>query len=245
MRAEYTPADSGKVGLFAGYDDPGSHFSRRLAAVQDAVRDALGAMPPGPIVVVDICSGVGRAVLPILPSHARLADIRAWLLELDARSAAIARKTVHDAVLTGVRIVETDAGLSTSYVGVPRANLVIMSGVLAHLSNADRTRTLRFLRQICAPGATLIWTIGIHWNPWRIRTVRRSVTEAGFSPLALRSVARWRWGGGARHEIGAARMTCEPEALEPGARVFAFQPSLRGRFRSVRRVARLALRPLR
>ena len=233
--------------VFSGYTNPRSHFSRRLAVVQQAVGDALSAAAPGPVVVVDICSGVGNAILPVLDSHPRRDDVTACLLELDPESVRGARKTIDTLGLDRVNVVEADAGLSRAYVGLPRANILILSGVLAHLSDADRVALLAFISRLCAPDATLIWTIGSRWDPTRIRRVRGFVVLAGVTPLALRAVSRWRWGGGVKHEIGVGRVHSNPHGPEPGSgvRLFTFRLSFWQRHPRIQRLLRPVARFIR
>src|SRR4029077_10115612 len=39
------------------YDKPGTPLARRLAAVQDQIRVALDAAPPGPLHAISLCAG--------------------------------------------------------------------------------------------------------------------------------------------------------------------------------------------
>lgn len=233
--------------VFSGYTNPRSHFSRRLAVVQEAVDDALSTVKRGPVVVADICSGVGHASLPVVAGHPRRGDVTAWLLEFDPDSVHAARTTIGTLGLTRVNLLEADAGHSSSYVGLPRANILIVSGVLAHLSDADRVTFLGFLPRVCAPDAILIWTIGNRWDPTRIRRVRGFVVHAGVTPLSLRTVTRWRWGGDVKHEVGAGRMHSNPHGPEPGpgVRLFTFRPSFWQRHPRLRHLLRQAVRVLR
>ena len=215
--------------------------------MQQAVGDALSAAAPGPVVVVDICSGVGSALLPVLASHPRRGDVTAYLLELDHESVTGARETIDTLGLDRVNVVEADAGLLLSYAGLPQANILILSGVLAHLSGADRIALLDFLPHLGVPEATLVWTIGNRWDPTRIRRVRGYVVQAGVARLALRVVSRWRWGGGVKHEIGVGRMRQTPHGPEPGpgTRLFTFRLSFWERHPRARQFLRPALRIIR
>jgi hypothetical protein len=49
-----------------GYDKPGTRLARRLAAVQDQIRVALDAAPPGPLHAVSLCAGQGRDLIGAL-----------------------------------------------------------------------------------------------------------------------------------------------------------------------------------
>ena len=54
-----------------GYDQPESPLSQRLGIVQDNIRTALDAAPPGPIHVVSMCAGEARDILGVLEDHPR------------------------------------------------------------------------------------------------------------------------------------------------------------------------------
>src|SRR5687767_8302828 len=70
------------------YDDPRSSMSRRVAIVQRMLRRALDAAPLGPVSLISMCAGQGRDVIGVLTDHPRAPDVRALLVELDARNAA-------------------------------------------------------------------------------------------------------------------------------------------------------------
>ncbi len=48
------------------YDRADNPLTRRLAQVQEYIRVALDAAPPGPIRVVSMCAGEGRDILGVL-----------------------------------------------------------------------------------------------------------------------------------------------------------------------------------
>jgi hypothetical protein len=87
------------------YDDPGSALARRLVAVQDQIRAALDAAPPGPLRAVSLCAGQGRDLIGALAAHPRRADVAARLVELDPRNAGLARAAAERAALPGVEVV--------------------------------------------------------------------------------------------------------------------------------------------
>ncbi len=75
------------------YDEPDTALARRLAAVQDQIRAALDAAPPGPLHAVSLCAGQGRDLIGVLARHPRRDDVTARLVELDPRNTAAARGT--------------------------------------------------------------------------------------------------------------------------------------------------------
>ena len=136
------------------YDEPDSPLSRRLAIVQDAIRAALDAAPPGEIRVVSMCAGEGRDILGVLADHPRAADVRGRLVELDAGLAATARAHAP----AGIEVLVGDAGLASSYTGAVPADVVLMCGVFGNIADTDVENTVRHAASLCAPGATVIWT---------------------------------------------------------------------------------------
>lgn len=226
--------------MFRRYDEPGSHFAPRLAVAQRVLREALDRAAPGPVVVLDICGGSGRVVLPVLADHPRHAEVRAYLIDRDAASIAAARTAAAASAPAAVNAIEADAGLSDTYGGLPRADIVILSGVLVHLSPTDRGRLLRFIRQLASPGAQIIWTIGWKWDPTRMARVRRAIGRGGFAVLARHRVNHPRFNRVKKHEVSVARFTGEAEPFQSGRSVFAFRRSFASRHPALARW----LRPL-
>jgi hypothetical protein len=73
------------------YDEPDTGLARRLAAVQDQIRTALDAAPPGPLHAISLCAGQGRDLIGVLARHPRRDDVTARLVELDPRNTEAAR----------------------------------------------------------------------------------------------------------------------------------------------------------
>lgn len=96
------------VDWYAWHDDyrtPGTSLARRLPVVQERVRIALDAAPPGRLHVVSVCAGQGRDLLGVLVDHPRRDDVTARLVELDPRNAAAAAHAA--ASLDQVEVVAT------------------------------------------------------------------------------------------------------------------------------------------
>jgi hypothetical protein len=64
------------VDWHAAYDEPGSPLRRRLALVQQQIREALDATETSPISVISMCAGQGRDLLGVLAD--RTGTIREW-----------------------------------------------------------------------------------------------------------------------------------------------------------------------
>src|SRR6476659_7369793 len=142
----------------AGYADPASGMSARLAAVQGVIGRWLDETAPRPVRVLSACAGDGRDLLGVLEERADVQRVRATLLEADpalARSAAGAARRLG---LKGVRVRCADAGTTRGYAGSVPADLVLLCGIFGNVSDVDVHRTIRALPQLCAPGALVVWT---------------------------------------------------------------------------------------
>ena len=221
------------------YADPDSELSLKLVGMHRFVQGVLDDAPEGRVAIVDICGGQGHAVIPVLAAHPRTADITAIIVELAADNVAAARAEAVRAGLTGVVVVQADAGLSDSYAGLDRADFVILSGVVRHMTARDARRFVRALPQICAADARVLWT---RREDATARRIRSWFEAAGFREIDADH------GPGIR-SFNLARMECEPEPLRAGVRWFTFRPYgirwprlQRARERAARGVARLTPR---
>lgn len=199
-------------GWHEAYDDPASSLARRLAIVQAAIRLALDRCPPGPVRAVSVCAGQGRDMIGALADHPRGPDVRARLVEVDPRNVAAARA----AAPQGVVVVEGDASVSDAYLGAIPAELVLLCGVFGNVSDGDVERTVRFAPQLCAPGATVIWTRHRR-APDLTPSVRRWFGEAGFQEVSFEAPPE------SAAAVGAARYVGPHVALRPGERLFTFR----------------------
>jgi hypothetical protein len=94
----------------------------------------------------------------VLRDHPRRHEVVARLVELDPRNVATARAAVREAGLGGVEVVAGDAGLSDAYAGAVPAGLVLVCGVFGNVTDEAIAHVVRRLPELCAPGATAIWT---------------------------------------------------------------------------------------
>jgi hypothetical protein len=163
------------------YDKPGTPLAARLAAVQDQIRVALDAAPPGPLHAISLCAGQGRDLIGVLPRHPRRDDVTGRPVEIDPRNAAAAREAAEAAGLPGVEVVTADAALTDQYAGMVPAYLVLACGMFGHLTDDDVRRTIGFCTQLCAHGGTVIWTRQ-RGEPDLVPRIRDWFTEDGFEP---------------------------------------------------------------
>ena len=203
------------VGWHGDYDDPSTGLAQRLRAVQGQVADALEDAGPGPLRVVSMCAGQGRDLLGVLAGHPRRGDVRARLVELDARNAATASAAAEAAGLDGVEVVIGDASETTAYDDAVPADLVLVCGVFGHASDDDIRRIVFHLPMLCASGATVIWTRGGFQSDLR-PVIRGWFTEAGFEEIAFLTGDSGSWG------VGANRLVAPPSPYQPGIRLFTF-----------------------
>jgi hypothetical protein len=196
------------------YEEPGSALARRLQVVRDRIREALDGFPPGPVRVLSVCAGQARDLLGVLADHPRRVEVSARLVELDPRNAEMAATAAATAGLTGIDVVVADAGLTDCYAGAVPADLVLACGVFGNLSDADVERTVSFLPQLSAHGATVIWTRG-RFHPDLIPTLCGWMADRGFSE-------RWVSDPAEDFGVGVHRYDGEPEPLSAGERMFTF-----------------------
>jgi hypothetical protein len=198
------------------YDDPGSSLSWRLRRVQEQLRDALDRVT-GPGRILSACAGDGRDVIEVLRDRPDADRMSAVLVELHPTIAQRARDTAAAAGLTTVEVRETDAGRSDAYAGAVPAEIVLLVGIFGNISDADLWRTLAFAPQLCAPGATLLWSRGLDGSD-RNDQVRARLADAGFTELDYATS-----GGEDAAAMGAVRYDGPPVALQVGLPLFTFQ----------------------
>ncbi len=203
------------VAWHRAYDDPTSSLSARLRMVQAQISDWLDRTP-GPVSFLSSCAGQGHDILGVLEN--RVADrprVTGALVELDPTNARLARDRIRR-LGVDVRVLEADAGTTSAYVGLVPADLVILSGIMGNISAADIERLIHTSRQLCAPGATVLWTRGAQ-DPDLGPDIWRWFAEAGFD-----EVERIEWIEGTGMRVGVQRLVVAPEPLVPGRRIFTF-----------------------
>jgi hypothetical protein len=154
-------------------------------------------------------------VIGVLAGHPRRDDVRARLVELDERNAALARQAARAAGLPGVEVLQADAGITDSCVGAVPAQVVVACGIFGNISDSDIRATVAALPGLCAPGAVVLWTR--HRRPPDLTPAIRSwFGEAGFREEAFDTSSD------GFMSVGAHRLAGEPAALVLGQRLFTF-----------------------
>ncbi|WP_299053188.1 class I SAM-dependent methyltransferase [uncultured Nocardioides sp.] len=210
-----------------GYDDPQGHLAGRLAVVRQLAAKTIDLATARPPYVTSLCAGDGRDLLPVAAVSARLP--RVTLVEQDPRLAEEARR---QAVRLGLgdtaRVVEGDAGDLATYVGVPPADVVLVCGVLGHLSDDDVERLAVSLPQLATAGARVVWTRG----PWATADAGPRVEETDDEHPA-EGIRRAFAAHGLVEEdlvtpegtdfcVGVHRLTRDPAPRPPVGRLFRF-----------------------
>jgi hypothetical protein len=199
----------------AEYDDPDSDLSWRLRRVQAHLGLALDRHQ-GQCRIVSACSGDGRDVTQVLAGRHDADRVRAVLLELHPGIADRARAAAAAAGLAGVEVQTVDAGTTDAYTGAVPADIVLLVGIFGNISDDDLWRTIAAAPQLCAPGATLLWSRGRDEGDLNAE-VRARFTAAGFAELAYEPLDR-----DGRPALGVVRYDGPPVDLVPGQSLFTF-----------------------
>lgn len=196
------------------YDIPGSFLAQRLEVVQTQIRAVLDGSPPGPLRVISLCAGQGRDLLAVLADHPRRDDVRARLVELDARNTALAEQRARAAGLSHVEVVTADASLIDQYKDMAPADLVLVCGVFGNITAEDIERTVAACTQLCSTGGSVIWTRGRDELD-QVPLICEWFMELGFE-------LSWLSAPDAGFGVGVHRFTGEPQPLAAGERMFTF-----------------------
>ncbi|MEU7803303.1 class I SAM-dependent methyltransferase family protein [Micromonospora arborensis] len=197
------------------YADENSPLSRRLRLVQQHIASWLDQRSDERLTVVSACAGQGRDLIGVLASRSDAQRVHATLLEYDAGNVAAAQAAAEQAGLSNLLIRQADAGQLSSYAGAVPADLVLMVGVFGNISDVDVERTIAALPQLCAEGATVIWTRGRRKSDLT-PAVRQWLRDAGFVEQAFHAPRD------VRFSVGVHRFEWSPQRLEPAGTVFTF-----------------------
>jgi Putative methyltransferase len=197
------------------YDDPSSALSARLSIVQKRLREAIDRCPPGNIQILSLCAGQGRDVIEVVANHPRQVDVSARLIEYDHRNVEAARQSVSVLGLSGIEVVEADAGTTRAFAGAVPAGIVLACGVFGNITDADVRHTVLECPCLCARGASVIWTRHCK-DPDLTPMIRKWFEEAGFEEVSFDNP------DGTHFGVGVNRLTGEPRPLEPDRRLFTF-----------------------
>ena len=196
------------------YARPGSGLADRLAAVRARIHQCLDDTAPGPVRVVSACAGDGRDLLGALSARPDADRVTALLVEHDAELAARARRSA-ESLPARIEVLEADAAQSDVYRESVPADLVLLCGIFGNVGDADVRTTVEASRQLCAPGAAVIWTRHRR-DPDLTPSIRGWFADAGFEEIGFDAAEEPDW------SVGAHRLVAEPRPLEPGGHWFTF-----------------------
>ena len=197
------------------YDDPASALAQRLVVVVARIRDALDALPPGPVHLLSVCAGQGRDVVAALRDHPRAGDVVGLLVEADPHNVEVARSSLAGAGLGRIEVRCADASATDAYAGLEPADLLLLCGIFGNVPDDDVHRTVQHAPSLCARGAWVIWTRHRR-RPDLTPTIRGWCADAGLEELAFDSP------GEDSFSVGTARVVVGPSPFVPGVRLFEF-----------------------
>ena len=201
----------------AAYDDPSSALSARLRCVRSHLSDAVDRAPAGRVMLVSLCAGQGHDVIGVLPDHPRRGDVRAVLVESDARNVVLARRAATGQGLPGVEVRQADAGLVAGFADVLPADVLLLCGIFGNVSDRDIRRTVQAAPALCRAGATVIWTR--HRRPPDLTPqIRAWFAESGFVEVAFDALET-----SVLTSVGVHQLSRAPAASPPGHRLFTFR----------------------
>jgi hypothetical protein len=205
------------VAWHAAYDDPSSALSARLRCVRSHLSDAIDRVPAGRVSLVSLCAGQGHDVIGVLPHHPRRGDVRAVLVESDARNAALARRAAMEHGLSRVEVRQADASLAAGFADALPADVLLLCGIFGNVSDRDIKRTVRAAATLCRAGATVVWTR--HRRPPDLTPqIRAWFAESGFVEVAFDPLET-----SVLTSVGVHQLSRAPGASPPGHRLFTFR----------------------
>ena len=167
--------------------------------------------------LVSLCAGQGHDVIGVLPDHPRRDDVRAVLVESDARNVVLARRAAAVKGLPGVEVRQADAGLVAGFADVLPADVLLLCGIFGNVSDRDIRRAVDAAPALCRAGATVIWTR--HRRPPDLTPhIRAWFASAGFGEVAFDALET-----SALTSVGVHRLGRGPVAGLPGGRLFTFR----------------------
>jgi hypothetical protein len=150
---------------------------------------------------LSLCAGRGLDILPLLPVHPRGPDVRGRLIELDPRNVEAARASAP----AGIEVIQADAGSTDAYQDAVPVDLLLLCGIFGNVADEDIERTAGAVPELCAPGATVIWTRSRH-APDLTSAVRGWFAQAGVRETAFVVEGPNGWAVGAGIFLGPTQL---------------------------------------
>ena len=198
------------------YDDPSSSLSWRLAGVRARIATFLDERA-GDVRIVSVCAGDGRDVLGVLAQRPDRNRVHATFVEIDVELSDRTRVSAADlGVDADART--ADAGSTDAYAGAVPADLLLLVGIFGNIELDDIERTIAGVPQLCAPGATVLWSRS------RDRADHNASIRSWFAAAGCTELDYSTHDGvdGKQVSLGVMRFDGEPESLRLGQALFTF-----------------------
>jgi len=165
------------------YDEQAS-LKERLAAVREQITAAISRATTAPVQVLSLYAGDGRDLIGSLAASRSRKAVNATLVESSTELVARGQNAAAHLHLTDeVTFRCADATLSSTYLGLPRAHLIVTAGVFGNLIEADVRRLVVSLQSLCRRHAYVVWTrnlVEFDDGEKAVRVIRESFLQAGF-----------------------------------------------------------------
>jgi hypothetical protein len=142
--------------------------------------------------------------------------VQALLIESDDNNIRVARDRIVTAGITGVDVLQADAGVTGTYRDAVPADVLMLCGIFGNVSDEDVQRTVSNASRLCAPRATVLWTRHRR-HPDRTPEIPGWFAEAGYEELAFDSR------GPDRFAVGTLRLAALPLAYRTDLRLFTIR----------------------
>ena len=129
------------------------------------------------MMIVSLCSGDGRDLLPMLAEVGQ-ETASAILVEQDATLAQHARMAAFKLGLDHVTVLTRDAGKTEHLTFALPVDLLLLCGIFGNISEQDIALTVAASPAMLRPGGTMIWTRG-STEPDLRPTIRQRIANAG------------------------------------------------------------------
>jgi hypothetical protein len=185
--------------------------------VRSHLAEAIDQAPAGRVTLISLCAGQGHDIIGVLPHHRRRDDVRAVLVESDARNADVARRAAAGQGLSQVEVRQADASLVASFADALPAEVLLLCGIFGNVSDRDIQRTIHAAPALCRVGATVIWTRHRRF-PDLTPQVRAWFADSGFEEVAFDALQT-----GALTSVGVNRLRRAAADRLPGYPLFTFR----------------------
>ncbi|MEX2306169.1 MAG: class I SAM-dependent methyltransferase [Pirellulales bacterium] len=193
-------------------------YQQRLESVQKHLAECLAIAPQGPVRIISICAGDGRDVIGVLRTHPRVADVKAWLVELNPESVALGMRQATSAGLESrITFLNQDATVYETYKNIAPADIVLACGVWGHVPPEGRVTLVRALAALCKPGGTVLWSRGVSKGMHRLDAVESLFLSPSWEKVALNLTPDNQWA------VAIHRYCGPPRELPNSGQIFHFQ----------------------